>query len=44
MSQKKPLVYDTPEDRLNDFKQFLGDDLDALEQEFLEYIENVRAN
>ena len=44
MSQKKPLVYDTPEDRLNDFKQFLGDDLDTLEQEFLEYIENVRAN
>ena len=44
MSQKEPLDYDEPEDRLNEFKQFLGEDLAALEREFLDYIGNVRTN
>ena len=44
MSQKEPLDYDTPEDRLNEFKQFLGEDLQALEREFLTYIKNIRTN
>lgn len=42
MATKKPLAYDTPEQRLADFKRFLGDDLAALEREFLEYISKVR--
>ena len=42
MSAKKPLIEDSPETRLAEFKQFLGDDLDALDQEFVEYIRRLR--
>ena len=38
MSTKKPLIEDSPETRLADFKKFLGDDLNALDQEFVEYV------
>lgn len=42
MSSKSPLLYDTAEERLENFKRFLGEDLDALEREFLKYIQNIR--
>jgi hypothetical protein len=42
MSTKKPLRAADAEQRLAEFKQFLGEDLAALETEFLEYIQKVR--
>lgn len=42
MSQKKPLQYDTAEQRLTDFKKFLGDDLEALDREFVSYMARLR--
>ncbi len=42
MSTKKPLVYDTPEERLADFKRFFGEDLEGLEREYLNYIKRIR--
>lgn len=41
MSTKEPQNFDGPEKRLNEFKQFLGEDLDALDREFIHYIRNL---
>lgn len=38
MAKKRPLEYDTPEQRLSDFKQFFGEDLNALDREFVGYM------
>lgn len=42
MATKPPLLYDTAEQRLNDFKRFFGDDIAALDREFLDYIQDIR--
>ncbi len=42
LSEKKPLRYDEPEDRLSQFKEAFGDDLAKLDTEFLRYIRSVR--
>lgn len=42
MSTKKPLQYDSAEERLADFQRYFGEDLDTLEREFLNYIKKVR--
>jgi hypothetical protein len=41
LGQKKPLVWDRPETRLNEFQQVFGD-LAELDQEFLRYMRQVR--
>ncbi len=41
MSSKEPLDYDSPEERLAEFKQFLGNDLESLEREFLLFIRDL---
>ncbi|MBS0207650.1 MAG: DUF1570 domain-containing protein [Planctomycetes bacterium] len=40
-SQKPPLVADTPEQRLQDFKQFFGAELPQLDNEFVRYMMKV---
>ena len=35
LSRKQPLFWDTPEQRLAEFKQAFGDDLAKLDREFL---------
>ena len=42
MSAKKPLIFDTPEERLQDFQAAFGQNVQALEMEFLRYIEKIR--
>lgn len=42
MSTKSPLLYDTPEERLDDFKRFLGEDIAALDREFLKFVQKLR--
>lgn len=42
LSEKSPLVRDTPEERLREFREFFGEDLEALDREFLRYIAKVR--
>ena len=41
MAAKKPLVPDTPEERLEEFKAAFGD-LDRLEADFLRHIDRVK--
>ena len=41
MSQKVPQEFDGPEKRLQEFKQFLGEDLDALDREFIQYVRRL---
>jgi hypothetical protein len=41
LAQQKPLIDVTPEERVKLFKQFFGDDLTALENAFLGYMQNV---
>ena len=41
MSQKEPQKFDGPEKRLEEFKRFLGEDLDALDREFIHYIRKL---
>jgi hypothetical protein len=41
LGQKKPLLWDRPETRLNEFQQVFGD-LAELDQEFLRYMRQVR--
>lgn len=41
MSQKVPQQFDGPEKRLQEFKQFLGEDLDALDREFIQYVRRL---
>jgi len=42
MAGKKRLLYDTPEERLQQFREAFGEDLERLDQEFLRYIRSVR--
>ena len=42
--QRKALLEDTAEVRLADFKRFLGDDLDSLDQQFIEYVEKLEVD
>ncbi len=42
MSEKKVLVEDSPTTRLADFQRFFGDDLRSLEDDFIEYLLNLR--
>ncbi len=37
LSQKKPLIWNTPQERLAEFKAVFGDDLNRLDHEFLLY-------
>ena len=41
ISGKKPLIWDKPETRLNEFQQIFGD-LRELDKEFLRYMQKVR--
>lgn len=41
MSKKEPQKFDGPEKRLAEFKQFLGEDLGALDREFIHYIRSL---
>jgi hypothetical protein len=41
LSEKTPLVYDTPQERLAEFRQAFGE-LAELDKDFLRYIRNVR--
>ncbi len=42
LSKKKPLVMDTPQQRLREFQAAFGDNLDALDAEFLRYVTRLR--
>lgn len=42
MASKKPLEVDEPATRLADFQKFLGEDLQALDAEFLKYVARLR--
>ncbi len=42
LSQKKPLVWNNPKERLAEFQAAFGDDLKQLDQEFLRYIARLR--
>lgn len=42
MSEKKPLIEDSPETRLAEFRRFMGEDLASLDKDFLEYILKLR--
>lgn len=42
MSGKRVLHEDSPETRLADFQQFLGEDLAKLDKEFIEYVRRLR--
>ena len=42
LREKPPLVYDSPETRIEDFRQAFGGDLEQLEQEFLRYVSRLR--
>lgn len=42
VSEKKPLVEETPEQRLKDFQTFFGDDVNALDRELVRYSQKLR--
>jgi hypothetical protein len=42
LSRKKAVRYDSPTRRLQEFKQFFGDNVEALEAEFLSYIQQLQ--
>lgn len=42
LSEKRPLRYDEPEDRLAQFREAFGDDLEQLNTEFIRYMRTVR--
>ncbi len=42
LSAKPLLIYDTPEERLSAFREAFGDDLSALDAEFLRYVAGLR--
>ncbi len=42
LSEKEPLIWDTPETRIQEFKAAFGEDLEALDVEFLRYMGKVR--
>lgn len=41
LAEQKPLIDVTPAERLKEFKQFFGDDLQSFETEFLRYMRTV---
>jgi hypothetical protein len=42
ISNKPPLIDDSPKERLAEFAKFFGDDLDRFDAEFLRYMRTVR--
>jgi hypothetical protein len=42
LAAKQPLVWDTPEERLTEFRRAFGDDLQALDREFVRYTTKLR--
>lgn len=42
MADKPPLIYDSPDERLEEFQRIFGEDLEAFDAEFLEYMDTVR--
>ncbi|MCC7086928.1 MAG: DUF1570 domain-containing protein [Pirellulales bacterium] len=42
LAEKPPLASDEPDERINEFKSCFGDNLQALETEFLHYLERIR--
>jgi len=42
LSEKKPMNEDGPEKRIEEFKQFFGSDLAALDREFMRYVLRLR--
>lgn len=42
VSQKKPLIWNTPEERLAEFRAAFGENLEELDQEFLRYFARLR--
>ena len=42
LSKKKPMIWDEPKTRLAEFKAAFGDDLEALDKEFLRFMAKVR--
>jgi hypothetical protein len=38
LAQKKPFLWDKPEERLEEFRRAFGDDIAALDAEFLRYL------
>ncbi|MEM9943997.1 MAG: DUF1570 domain-containing protein, partial [Planctomycetota bacterium] len=42
MGKKKPLVEDSSDQRLSEFKQFFGESIEELENDFLKYIRRLR--
>jgi len=42
LSEKPVMIYDTPEERLAEFRQAFGDDLSALDADFLRYASALR--
>jgi hypothetical protein len=42
LSAKPLLIYDTPKERLSAFREVFGDDLSALDTEFLRYVAGLR--
>ena len=42
LSSKKPLLYDDPAERIEEFKRFFGEDLNQLNAEFLRSMRAVR--
>ena len=43
LSEKKPMIYDSPDDRIQLFRQVFGADLDALDKQFLRYMRSIVA-
>ena len=41
MSKKEPQKFDSPQQRLDDFKKFFGEDLNALDREFIQYVRKL---
>jgi hypothetical protein len=42
MSTKTALLEDSPDSRLSEFQEFLGQDMRALDEEFIEYMRNLK--
>ncbi len=42
LSEKEPLLYDSPQERLEQFQAVFGSELEELDAEFLRYMRNVR--
>jgi len=42
LSRKKPLIWNTPEERVAEFRAVFGDDISRLDQEFLRYFARLR--